>query len=112
MVPWRRSYGKGRLASMTDPSGTTTNVSDALDDVGPFKDLGRWLDRCPDRFDARRGEGEEMSAKFLPATIAIVLFILVSFVFRTAPRTLEIPVWVGYGVRSASTVIAADAETE
>ncbi|HEX7152944.1 MAG TPA: hypothetical protein VF618_15760 [Thermoanaerobaculia bacterium] len=35
--------------------------------------------------------------RFLPFAIAIVIFIIVSFVFRTGARTLAMPVLVGYG---------------
>lgn len=38
-----------------------------------------------------------MSARFLPYAITIVLFLIVSFVFRTGARTLDMPVWVAYG---------------
>jgi hypothetical protein len=47
-----------------------------------------------------------MSGKFLPAAIAIVLFILVSFLFRSGTRTLEMAAWVGYGAVLV-TVVAA-----
>jgi hypothetical protein len=47
-----------------------------------------------------------MSARLLPFAIAIVLFLIVSFVFRTGARTLEVPVWVGYGAVLV-TVVAA-----